>query len=121
MSKYYIYNKEEIDKRYRKFKSLVNMSYKEMNQWKKDPCSKVASIKIKEVISRVTRLLKKPKITWTLRDYIDSGKIISYLSRAIQIKDSIKPASKEKNCLKGKNYYALKNWAYDRNKSKVKF
>lgn len=118
MSRYYLYNKELIDKRYRKFKSLVNMSAEEMKQWKKDPCSKVASIKIKEVITRVTRLLEKPKVTWTLRDYIDSGKVISYLSRATRIKDSIKPASRSKNCLKGKNYYALKNWAYDRLKKR---
>ena len=87
-----------------------------MKIWAKDPCSKAASIKVKEVVSRVTRLLKKPKETWTLRDYIDSGKVTAYLSRAIKIKDSIKPANK--TCLKGKNYYALKNWAYDRSKRK---
>ena len=116
MSRYYLYNKEEVDKRYRKFKSLVNVSAEEMKRWKKEPCSKVASIKIKEVINRVTRLLEKSKDSWTLRDYIDSGKVISYLSRATKIKDSIKPASK--NCPKGKNYYALKNWAYDRLKQR---
>jgi hypothetical protein len=116
MSRFYLYNKEDVDKRFRKFKSLVNMSSEEMKRWKKDPCSKVASIKIKEVISRVTRLLEKDKISWTLKDYIDSGKVISYLSRATKIKDSIKPASK--NCSRGKNYYALKNWAYDRLKKR---
>lgn len=116
MSRFYLYNKELVDKRYRKFKSLVNMSAAEMKAWKKEPCSRVASIKIKEVISRVTRLLEKSKDTWALRDYIDSGKVISYLSRATAIKDSVKPASK--NCPKGKNYYALKNWAFDRSKKR---
>lgn len=118
MTKFYIENKEEVNKRYRFFKSLVNMSYEEMKKWAKDPCSKAASIKVKEVVSRVTRLLKKPKETWTIRDYIDSGKVTAYLSRAIKIKDSIKPASK--TCPKGKNYYALKNWAYDRSKQRKK-
>ena len=68
MSKFYTDNKEIVDFRYRFFKSLVNMSYEEMKQWSKEPCSRAASIKVKEVISRVTRLLRKPKETWTLRD-----------------------------------------------------
>lgn len=118
MTKFYSENKEEVDKRYRFFKSLVNMSYEEMKLWAKDPCSRAASIKVREVISRVTRLLKKPKETWTLRDYIDSGKVTAYLSRAKKIKDSVKPANKI--CSKGKNYYALKNWAFDRSKRKKK-
>lgn len=112
---YYQTNKLLIDKRYRKFKSLVNMSAKEMKEWKKQICSKAASIKRLEVINRVTRLLEKNKLSWTYRDYKDAGKVISYLSRAIEIKDSIKPASRI--CRKSKNYYALKNWAYDRDKS----
>lgn len=116
MTKFYFENKEDVDKRYRLFKSLVNMSYEEMKKWAKDTCSRAASIKVKEVLSRVTRLLRKPKETWTLRDYIDSAKVTSYLSRARKIKDSIKPANK--NCLKGKNYYALKNWAFDRTKKR---
>lgn len=115
-SKFYENNKLEVDKRYRKFKSLVNMSAKEMREWKKEPCSKAASIKRLEVINRVTRLLEKDKKLWLYKDYKDSGKVISYLSRAKEIKDSIKPATKL--CRKSKNYYALKNWAYDRNKSR---
>lgn len=111
---YYTKNKEEVDKRYRKFKSLVNMSAKEMKAWKKEPCSKAASIKRLEVINRVTRLLEKPKVIWNRKDFIDSAKVISYLSRATAIKDSVKPASKL--CRRGKNYYALKNWAFDRDK-----
>jgi len=116
MTNFYIENKELVNKRYRFFKSLVNMSYEEMKLWAKQPCSRAASIKVKEVISRVTRLLRKPKEIWTRKDYIDSGKVTSYLSRAIKIKDSIKPASK--TCPKGKNYYALKNWAFDRAKKR---
>lgn len=118
MTNFYIENKELVNKRYRFFKSLVNMSYEEMKLWAKEPCSRAASIKVKEVISRVTRLLRKPKETWTRKDYIDSGKVTSYLSRAIKIKDSIKSASK--TCPKGKNYYALKNWAFDRAKARRK-
>lgn len=118
MTKFYSENKELVDQRYRFFKSLVNMSYEEMKKWAKDPCSKAASIKVKEVVSRVTRLLRKPKETWTYKDYVDAAKVTSYLSRATKIKDSIKPASR--TCPKGKNYYALKNWAFDRAKQRKK-
>lgn len=90
------------------------MSAKEMKEWKKQFCSKAASIKRLEVINRVTRLLEKNKTFWTYKDYTDAGKVISYLSRAIKIKDSIKPANKL--CRRSKNYYALKNWAFDKDK-----
>ena len=90
------------------------MSAKEMKEWKKQFCSKAASIKRLEVINRVTKLLEKNKISWTYRDYTDAGKVISYLSRAKEIKDSIKPANKF--CRRSKNYYALKNWAFDKDK-----
>lgn len=115
-STYYTKNKILVDFRYKKFKSLVNMSAKEMKLWKKEPCSKAASIKRLEVINRVTRLVEKPKTFWNYKDFVDSAKVISYLSRATAIKDSIKPASKL--CRRGKNYYALKNWAFDRAKVK---
>lgn len=115
-SQFYIKNKEQVDVRYKKFKSLVNMSAKEMKAWKSNKCSKAASIKRLEVVNRVTRLLEKSKTFWTLKDYTDSAKVISYLSRAVAIKDSVKPATKL--CRRGKNYYALKNWAFDRNKIK---
>lgn len=46
--------------------------------------------------------------------------ILSYISRASKIKDSTKPANKKWGCLKGKNFYALRNWAYDREKEKKK-
>jgi hypothetical protein len=116
MSRFYIVNEELVNKRYKIFKSKINMSYAEMIKWKKEKCAYSASIKVSEVINRVTRLLKKQKESWTLKDYNDAGKVISYISRAVKIKDSNKPANKKKGCLKGKNYYALKNWAYDRNK-----
>lgn len=118
MTRFYKLNKNLVDRRYKIFKSKVNMSYAEMVAWKKEPCAYSASIKVKEVINRVTRLLKKPKTTWTQKDYIDSGKVISYISRASKIKDSSKPANKKLGCLKGKNFYALKNWAYDRKKER---
>lgn len=117
-SKFYLLNKKEVDFRYKLFKSKVNMTYKEMLAWKKDPCSRAASIKIDEVINRVTRLLRKPKTTWNSKDFKDSAKVISYISRASAIKDSIKPAAPKIGCFKGKNFYALRNWAYDRKKRK---
>lgn len=113
-SPFYEKYKKEVDLRYKIFKQKVNMSYKDMVAWKKNKCSRAASIKIDEVINRVTRLLKKPKKTWTFKDYKDSYKVISYISRATKIIDSPKPAKKQWGCMKGKNFYALRNWAYDR-------
>lgn len=120
ISRFYKNNKILVDKTYRIFKSKVNMSYKEMVAWKKNKCSRAASIKIDEVINRVTRLLKKPKTTWTATDLRDSKKVISYISRAVKIKDSTTPAKRKWGCMKGKNFYALRNWAYDRDKEKRK-
>lgn len=118
ISRFYKNNKILVDKTYRIFKSKVNMSYKDIVAWKKNKCSRAASIKIDEVINRVTRLLKKPKTTWTATDLRDSKKVISYISRAVKIKDSTTPAKRKWGCMKGKNFYALRNWAYDRQKEK---
>lgn len=96
------------------------MTYAEMVAWKKNKCSRAASIKIDEVINRVTRLLKKSKITWTQKDFNDSKKVVSYISRATKIQDSTTPAKRKWGCMKGKNFYALRNWAYDREKEKRK-
>ncbi len=120
ISSFYRDNKQLVDKQYRLFKSKVNMTYKEMVDWKKNKCSRAASIKIDEVIDRVTRLLRKPKTTWTLKDFTDSKKVVSYISRATKISDSSTPAKRKWGCMKGKNFYALRNWAYDREKEKRK-
>lgn len=117
-SPFYKKYKTLVDQRHQIFKSKVNMSYKEMVDWKKNKCSRAASIKIDEVINRVTRLLKKPKQTWTFKDYNDSFKVISYISRATKIFDSSTPAKRAWGCMKGKNFYALRNWAYDREKER---
>ena len=119
-SSFYKNNKVLVDKQYRLFKSKVNMTYKEMVDWKKNKCSRAASIKIDEVIDRVTRLLRKPKTTWTLKDFTNSKKVVSYISRATKIQDSLTPAKRKWGCMKGKNFYALRNWAYDREKEKRK-
>lgn len=110
MTRFYKYNKKLVDERYKKVQRLMNMSVEEAKEWKKQPCSKAASIKRLEVINRAIRIRRKDKENWTSTDYRDAGKIISYISRAIWIEGNT-PANKE--CPETKNYYALKNWLRD--------
>lgn len=120
ISRFYKANKELVDKQYRIFKSKVNMTYAEMVAWKKNKCSRAASLDPLKVINRVTRLLKKPKVTWTKKDYEDSKMVTSYNSRSVKITESSIPAKPKWGCYRGKNYYAGKNWARDDDKNRKK-
>jgi hypothetical protein len=115
MTTFYFKNKKLVDDRYAKVQKLMNMSPKEAEEWKKEPCGKKASIKRLEVINRAIRIRSKNKEEWDIKDYRDAGKIISYISRALYIEGG-KPVNKE--CSESKNYYALKNWLRDLKKSK---
>lgn len=110
MTRFYKYNKKLVDERYKKVQRLMNMSVEEAEEWKKQPCSKAASIKRLEVINRAIRIRRKDKENWTSTDYRDAGKIISYISRALGIEGG---RSVSKECPETKNYYALKNWLRD--------
>lgn len=101
-------NNKIIDRVYRKYKKVTNMSYNEFLIWSKNPLSKKASLS-REPIRRNLRLLKKNKSDWDLQDVKAANKTISYLARAKKIKS--------KNFIKGKltkNDIALRNWAYDK-------
>ena len=108
----YNFSQEEIDETYTEYKSSVNMSYSELKRWSKTECSKKASIG-RTAINRNLTLLSKKKADWTSANATEARKAIAYIARAIK-----QPQGKNvsKDCPYSKNYIALKNWAYDRNK-----
>jgi len=106
------FTQEEIDETYTKYKASVNMSYSELKRWSENECSKKASLG-RDAINRNLKLLSTKKADWTSNDATEARKAIAYIARAIKQKQG-KNVSKE--CPYSKNYIALKNWAYDRNK-----
>ena len=103
---------EEIAETFTNYKGSVNMSYSELKSWSETECSKKASIG-RDAINRNLQLLSKKKADWTSNDATEARKAIAYIARARKQKQG-KNVSKE--CPYSKNYIALKNWAYDRNK-----
>ena len=106
------FTQEEIDETYTEYKASVNMSYSELKRWSETECSKKASIG-RTAINRNLTLLSKKKADWTSANATEARKAIAYIARAIK-----QPQGKDvsKDCPYSKNYIALKNWAYDRNK-----
>ena len=108
----YNFTQEEIDETFKEYKASVNMSYSELNRWSETECSKKASIG-RTAINRNLTLLSKKKADWTSANATEARKAIAFIARAIK-----QPQGKNvsKDCPYSKNYIALKNWAYDRNK-----
>ena len=106
------FTQEEIDETYTEYKASVNMSYSELKRWSETECSKRASIG-RTAINRNLTLLSKKKADWTSANATEARKAIAYIARARK-----QPQGKNvsKDCPYSKNYIALKNWAYDRNK-----
>ena len=78
-------NNKIIDKVWKKYKKLTNMTYNELLIWSKNQLSRKASLNRKP-IKRNLKLLKKNKKDWTMQDIKQANKTISYLSRAKKIK-----------------------------------
>jgi len=108
----YNFTEEEIAETFTKYKDSVNMSYSELKAWSETKCSKKASLN-RDAVNRNLKLLSKKKADWTSYDATQARKAIAYIARARKQKQG-KNVSKE--CPYSKNYIALKNWAYDRNK-----
>jgi Protein of unknown function (DUF3140) len=98
---------EEVDKVYSKYHSLVNMTASELEEWAKNPKSKLASIS-RLPIRRNLNLLRKNKADWTDSDIKEANKVISYISRASAIGKG--KVTKESEPF-GRNEIALRNWA----------
>jgi len=93
------------------YKELTNMTLSELQKWKKNPCSKKASIG-RTAINRNLKLLSRMKNKWTKTDIAEAKKAISFIKR-----HSVAKKGKEvKGCGVSKRTIALKNWAYDPNK-----
>jgi len=102
-------NNKLLDKVFRKYKKVVNMTYNELLIWSKNPLSKKASLN-RLPIKRNLNLLSKNKSDWTLKDVKEANKTISYLARAKKIKSS----NFIPNTKLTYNDVALRNWAFDR-------
>ena len=99
---------------YKKYKKSVNMSHSELKKWNKNKCSTKASLN-KKPIKRNLILLNKKSSNWTNKDNTEAKKTISFLARMKKVKSG-KPVCNNES----KRDIALKNWAYDPNKPKVK-
>lgn len=99
--------KDVLDRVFRRYKKITNMSYTELLIWSKKPISKLASVNRKP-IRRNLRILKKKKDQWTMKDIKDANKTISYLSRA-------KKRPRGKVISKGltRNQISMMNWGFN--------
>lgn len=96
---------QEKDSVYSQYKKSVNMTYSELLEWSKTPCSKKASLS-RSPIKRNLILLKKPKYKWNKTDIKNAKRTINYLSRSSGI-----PKGKViKECGLTRNQIARKNW-----------
>lgn len=84
------------------------MSYSQLLEWSKNPCSRKASLSRKP-IRRNLRLLKKPKDKWNSKDITDAKRTISFIARH-KNQPSGNPI---KDCGISKRTIALRNWAYN--------
>lgn len=95
---------------YTKYHSLVNMSYNELLEWSKTPCSELASLD-RSPITRNLRLLSRNKSEWTKKDEFDAKRTISFISRMRKAQQGKSVG----NCGSRRDI-SLKNWAYDPDK-----
>ena len=94
----------------KRFRAATNMSFTELDKWSKNPASNLASMD-RRPIQRIKRLKKKPMSKWTISDYQDAVKVISYLARAKKI-----TGGKYVYQNYTQNQVAMKNWGYDKRK-----
>jgi hypothetical protein len=94
-----------LDNTFKKYKKSVNMNLGELKEWKKNPCSKKASIG-RAAINRNINLLSKNKNQWTEKDIKEAKKTISFNARM----SKVKPGKKVKGCNISKRDISLANW-----------
>lgn len=102
----------EKDRVWRKWKSSVNMTAKELRDWKSNFCSQRASINPNEVIDRNLRLLEKPQFKWDSQDVQDAKRTISFIAR---MRNARQGQPQPGGC-PSKRDISLKNWAFDPDK-----
>lgn len=95
----------------RRYFNTVNMSYKELLEWSKNPNSYLASLD-RRPIKRNLKLLKKDVKEWRSEDFIDANRTISFIGRMKKVKRGgirIRIGNK----IYSRRDIALKNWAFD--------
>lgn len=105
-------NKEKINEVYRKYHSVVNMSYNELKKWSENPCSRVASLS-RGPINRNLNLLSKTRGQWTMADVRSANRTISFISRMRGAEQGKKTSGPNGEACPSKRDISLKNWAYN--------
>lgn len=109
-AKYNPDQKQNHDKIYNDWKNIVNVSAKELSDWKQNPFSRLASLKPIEVIDRNINLLETPRKKWTVTEYKNAVKTINFNTRHLAQSTPGKPISKKIPF--SKRDIALINWAH---------
>ena len=99
---------KDLDEVYKKYKSNVNMSCSQLLSWKRNPCSRKASLG-PAPLNRNIRLACKPKSLWTARDVADAKRTIAFNSRM----KAVKPGKAAVKGCPSKRDISLKNWAWN--------
>lgn len=97
---------------YRKYHCVVNMSFKELLRWARNPCSRMASLS-RRPIKHNLELLKTPSHKWNMKHVRWANKTIAFISRMKKVSGGRIISS---DCPYSKKTISLKNWAFDPNK-----
>ena len=103
-------SKLEIEARYKDYKSVVNMTYKELQLWSESECCKALGYS-KQPIQRNLHLLNTNKSEWGAKEYRLAGQIIKAIERILDLDLESKVYNGESLC-GTKKELALKNLGY---------
>jgi hypothetical protein len=103
-------SKSEIEARYKEYKSLVNMTYKELQLWSESDCCKALGYS-KQPIQRNLHLLNTNKSEWGAKEYRLAGQIIKAIERILDLDLDSEVYNGESLC-GTKKELALKNLGY---------
>ena len=101
-----------IESTYKEYKNSVNMGFKELLYWARNPNSRKASLS-RRPIRHNLELLRTPKHRWNMKHVRWANKTISFIKRMKNVKAG-QPISRD--CPYSKKTISLKNWGYDPNK-----
>jgi hypothetical protein len=99
----------DIDEVYERWREWVNISAADLEKWKSNPISKLASVDPAAVIDRNIKLLKTPRSKWNQDTAKEAMRTISFNSRMSNGKNG-KPVRKDIPF--SKRDISLINWAY---------
>lgn len=97
---------------YNRYHCIVNMSFKELLRWARNPCSRKASLS-RRPIKHNLELLRTPAHRWNMKHFRWANKTIAFISRMKKV-NSGKIISSD--CPYSKKTISLKNWGFDPSK-----